>query len=49
MQKWEPNARTPLARLLECIGQIGDIEAETMALLRENDIEDAPFSDAVLD
>ena len=34
---------------MQAIGQIGDIEAETTALLRENDIPDEPFSDAVLD
>eukprot|EP00003_Mantamonas_plastica_P025932 TRINITY_DN516_c0_g2_i2.p1 TRINITY_DN516_c0_g2~~TRINITY_DN516_c0_g2_i2.p1 ORF type:complete len:701 (+),score=254.01 TRINITY_DN516_c0_g2_i2:217-2103(+) len=46
--RWSKDSRSPFAEFIAAIGQAGTVESETMALLRENGIEDVQFSDDVL-
>ena len=47
--RWSEHSNFPLGHLAESLGQAGDIEAETQALLKANGISDEPFSEEVME
>ena len=47
--KWEEDSKLPLGELCQNIGEGGQIEPETKRILVECDVDDAEFSDAVID
>lgn len=48
IESWPRESAVPLARLVDVLGQAGDIAAETNALLIENSIDASPFPPEVL-
>ena len=46
---WEATHRFPMARVVEEIGYVGDIEAETLAILADCEVDATEFADDVLD
>jgi len=48
IESWPKDSEVPRARLVDVLGQAGDIAAETNALLIENGIDAAPFPPDVL-
>ena len=48
LSKWAASSRHPFGRLGGPLGQIGELEVESKALLVDNDVRTEPFSDAVI-
>jgi len=47
--KWDDESKLPLGEICQNIGEGGQIEPETKRILVECDVDDAEFSDAVID
>lgn len=49
LQPWEPQLFRPRARVLRVLGESGQLEAETAALISANDVDDSAAPRPVLD
>ena len=49
MVSWDATHRFPSARVVEEIGYVGDIEAETLAILADCEVDASEFDNDVLD
>ncbi|RUS81839.1 hypothetical protein EGW08_010400, partial [Elysia chlorotica] len=47
IQKWDEDMRLPQGSLARSLGEAGQIEPETQAMLIEMDVDDSPFSEEV--
>ncbi|OZJ05296.1 hypothetical protein BZG36_01948 [Bifiguratus adelaidae] len=48
IRSWPANVEYPLGQIKQEIGLIGDLKAETLGILAENNVDDSDFSPAVL-
>ncbi|KAK6965281.1 DIS3-like exonuclease 2 [Biomphalaria glabrata] len=49
IQQWDETSNMPLGCLAKSLGEAGQIEPETEAMLIELDVDDTPFSDKVIE
>lgn len=45
---WSEKSLFPLGQLETCVGEVGSVDAETLAILSEQSVDAEPFSEAVL-